>query len=150
MTDAVDIVDRAVRVFEADYDPDDHADVTVWAEDNALGYGAPAPDFTPDPGRDWMTYTVRFADTVAAPGTSFELFTAPEAALRRGDGLLGLVARAGAGDAVYVQQLYERPDWGDPVSAPNLRLQAYVEAARRGARVRVLLNGGTFDLDISL
>jgi hypothetical protein len=31
------------------------------------------------------------------------------------------------------------------VSAPNLRIQSYLDAARRGARVRVLLNGGTFD-----
>jgi hypothetical protein len=83
---------------------------------------------------------------LATTGDWFELVTAPESALRSSDALLGLMARAGAGDGVYVEQLYEHPDWGDPVSAPNLRLQAYVEAARRGARVRILLNGGTLDL----
>ncbi|MFW6116060.1 MAG: phospholipase D-like domain-containing protein, partial [Chloroflexota bacterium] len=147
VTDAPEMVARAVEVFEADCDPDNHADVTLWAYDNALGYGAPPAGFTPDPGRDWVTYTVRFPETMTAWGTWFELITAPEAALRSSDGLLGLVARAGGGDAVYVQQLYERADWGDPVSGPNLRLQAYVEAARRGASVRVLLNGGAFDLE---
>ncbi len=146
VTDSPQMVARAAEVFEADHDPDNHADLTLWAHDNELGYGPPAPDFVPDVGEDWITYTVRFPNTLVAQGKWFELITAPEAALRTSDGLLGLVARAGAGDAVYVQQLYERSDWGHPVSAPNLRLQAYIEAARRGARVRILLNGGSFDL----
>ncbi|MCB0230668.1 MAG: hypothetical protein KDG58_09035, partial [Anaerolineae bacterium] len=59
-------------------------------------------------------------------------------------GLLGMVDRAGAGDTVLVEQLYERVHWGGsndtPQSAPNLRLQAYIDAARRGATVRILLD----------
>jgi uncharacterized repeat protein (TIGR01451 family) len=147
VTDAPGVVARAVEVFEADCDPDNHVDVSTWGPDNLLGYGSPPPGFTPDPGADWVTYTVQFPDQLTAVGAAFELLTAPEAALRNGDGLLGLVARAGAGDAICAQQLYERPDWGDPLTAPNLRLRAYLDAARRGARVRLLLNGGTFDTD---
>lgn len=61
---------------------------------------------------------------------------------------MGLVSAAGPGDAVYVEQLYEHLTWGDDsAEVPNPRIQAYVDAARRGARVRILLNGGTFDLD---
>jgi uncharacterized repeat protein (TIGR01451 family) len=145
-TDAPEMVARAVEIFEADCDPENHADVSLWGPDNVLGYGSPPPDFVPDTGEDWMTYTVQFPQPLATTGDWFELVTAPESALRSSDALLGLMARAGAGDGVYVEQLYEHPDWGDPVSAPNLRLQAYVEAARRGARVRILLNGGTLDL----
>jgi hypothetical protein len=147
VTDAPEIVARAVEVFQADCDPVHHADITTWAPDNAFGYGLPPAGFTPDPGQDWVTYTVQFPDPVAASGTGFELLTAPEAALRGGDGLLGLVARAGAGDAVYVQQLYEHRQWGiDPTAYPNLRLEAYIAAARRGAEVRILLNGGDFGI----
>jgi uncharacterized repeat protein (TIGR01451 family) len=145
-TDAPEMVARAVEIFEADCDPENHVDVSLWGPDNALGYGLPPPDFAPDPGEDWVTYTVRFTQTLATTGDGFELVTAPENALHSSDALLGLVARAGPGDGVYVEQLYEHPDWGDPVSAPNLRLRAYVEAARRGARVRILLNGGTLDI----
>jgi hypothetical protein len=48
--------------------------------------------------------------------------TALEAAIRGSDGLLGLVARAGARDAVLVEQLYQRREWGvDPAEDPNLR-----------------------------
>jgi uncharacterized repeat protein (TIGR01451 family) len=148
VTDAPEIVARAVQVFEADCDPANHDDVTLWAADNPYGYGLPSPDFALDPGEDWVTYTVRFSNTVTAPGTELELVTAPEAALRGSDGLLGLVARAGAGDKVLVEQLYEHRQWGgNPAEDPNLRLESYISAARRGAQVRVLLNGGDFDIE---
>jgi phosphatidylserine/phosphatidylglycerophosphate/cardiolipin synthase-like enzyme len=148
VTDAPEMVARAVEVFEADCDPANHVDVTPWAADNGFGYGLPSPGFTPDPGEDWVTYTVQFPAPLTAPGTGFELVTAPEAALRRSDGLLGLVGKAGAGDAVYVEQLYEHAHWGaDPTEYPNLRLEAILEAARRGARVRILLNGGDFGIE---
>ncbi|MGD2143781.1 MAG: lamin tail domain-containing protein [Anaerolineae bacterium] len=146
-TDAPQIVGRAADVFEADCDLRNHADVRVWDPSSVLGYGPPPQGFTPDHGEDWVTYTVQFPNTLAATAAEFELVTAPEGALRSSDGLLGLVSRAGAGDAVFVEQLYEHVDWGDPVSAPNLRLQAYLAAAWRGARVRLLLNGGTFDVE---
>jgi uncharacterized repeat protein (TIGR01451 family) len=148
VTDAPEMVARAVEIFQADCDPANHADITTWAPDNAFGYGLPSPGFTPAPAADWVTYTVQFSDPVTAPGTAFELVTAPEAALRRSDGLLGLVARAGAGDTVDVEQLYERRQWGaEPTDDPSLRLETYIAAARRGARVRILLNGGNFGIE---
>jgi uncharacterized repeat protein (TIGR01451 family) len=148
VTDAPEIVARALEVFQADCDPASHADVTIWAPDNAFGYGLPSPGFAPDLGDDWVTYTVQFSNPVTAPGTGFELVTAPEAALRGSDGLLGLVERASAGDAIFVEQLYEHRAWGaNPTEDPNLRLEAYLAAARRGAKVRILLNGGDFGID---
>ncbi len=142
VTDAPHVVARAVEIFQADCDPDHHVDIEVWTPET----GSPPPDFVLDRGADWVTYTVRFPHSLTATGADFELITAPESALRTSDALLGLVARAGAGDEICAEQLYERRDWGDPVRAPNLRLQAYLDAARRGARVRILLNGGSFDL----
>jgi len=147
LTDAPEIVARAVDVFEADYNPHHHLDVRLWSPDDESGYGPPPQGFTPDPGSDWVTYTVQFPHPMEATGDAFELITAPEAALRTSDALLGLLARAGRGDAIYVEQLYEHLAWPELPAGPNLRLQAYVDAARRGARVRILLNGGTFDLD---
>jgi phosphatidylserine/phosphatidylglycerophosphate/cardiolipin synthase-like enzyme len=148
VTDAPEMVARAVEVFQADHDPANHADITAWGPDSGFGYGLPSPGFTPDPGEDWVTYTVQFPNPVAVAGTGFELVTAPEAALRGSDGLLGLVGRAGAGDAVYVEQLYEHREWGaDPIQDPNLRLATAIDAARRGAKVRILLNGGDFGIE---
>jgi hypothetical protein len=79
---------------------------------------------------------------------AFEVVHAPENSLRAGDGLLGLVGRAGPGDSVLVEQFYEDVHWGTaagtPEADPNLRLAAYLDAARRGARVRILLNARVF------
>ena len=146
VTDAPEVVARAAAVFEADCDPDSHADVSLWGPGNVVGHGPPPPGFTPDAGADWVTYTAQFTQPLVTAAAWFELVTAPEATLRSSDALLGLVARAGAGDAVYVEQSYEHADWGDPFSAPNLRLQSYFDAARRGASVRILLNGGNFGI----
>ncbi len=53
--------------------------------------------------------------------------------------------RAGPGDEILVAQLYEHKYWGDkdsnPIADPNPRLQLLIDAARRGATVRLLLDG---------
>ena len=70
--------------------------------------------------------------------------SAPDNALRPDDGLFALLDRAGAGDEILVAQLYEHTYWGDansnPVADPNPRLERIIAAARRGARVRLLLD----------
>jgi phosphatidylserine/phosphatidylglycerophosphate/cardiolipin synthase-like enzyme len=79
-----------------------------------------------------------------------ELCQAPEQSMRREDCLLGLVARAGAGDTLLIEQLQEPPYWGPNdgtvESDPNPRLEAYIAAARRGATVRLLLDAYFDDL----
>jgi phosphatidylserine/phosphatidylglycerophosphate/cardiolipin synthase-like enzyme len=97
--------------------------------------------------RAFTSATTNDGRRLLAPGSWFELVTAPESALRTDDALLGLIARAGTGDEIYVEQLYETQSWGDPSGVSNPRLQAYIDAARRGARVRILLNGGMFDIE---
>jgi hypothetical protein len=81
---------------------------------------------------------------VVAGAWDFGLVTAPENALRPDTGLLRLLAEAGPGDEVAVMQLYEQRHWGPgastPVADPNPRLEALIDAARRGARVRILLD----------
>lgn len=145
--DARSAVARAAQVFALDLDPARHSDLQRWSPGLTGTYGPPVITYTPQlTAPDFTTTPVRFPEPLVVSGTfGLELLTAPEAALRRSDALLGLVARAGAGDAIYVEQLYEHADWGDnPTDDPNLRLDAYVAAARRGATVRILLNGGSF------
>ncbi len=140
-TDSPSVVARAEQIFALDLAPAQHNDILRWNTGYLEKYGPPTvtPVLTIPDG---ITYTVHFSTPLNIPGGfHFELFTAPEAALRQSDALLGLVNRAGSGDQVYVEQLYEQQTWGD---GPNLRLQAYLDAARRGATVRILLNGGSF------
>ncbi len=144
ITDAPVVLERLRAIFAADWDPQHHADIVRFGTPpyTPSGINFPAP-------QDPSTYTVRFPQPLVLTATtsSFEVLSAPESALRLSDGLLGLLARAGAGDELYLEQMYEYKAWpgnGDPLTDPNLRLQAALEAARRGARVRILLNGGTF------
>jgi uncharacterized repeat protein (TIGR01451 family) len=144
LIDSPELAARASAIFERDSDPS-HADIARWPNET-FGFGTPPASYVPLTASGGFTSPVYFpTPQVFTDATRFELFTAPEAALRQSDALLGLVARAGAGDEILVEQLYEHADWGDSLTAPNLRLKAYLDAARRGARVRILLNGGSFD-----
>ena len=141
-TTAPAVVERARTIFDLDLDPAHHNDLVRWNTAFLDKYGEPTPEMVDLSQPDAITYTVRFSQPLVVHGTfPFELVTAPEAALRQSDALLGLVGRAGAGDKVYVEQLYEYATWGD---SPNLRMKAYIDAARRGAEVRILVNGKNF------
>ena len=144
VTDAPGVVAHVQAVFERDFAPAEHADLFRWQAGHPT-YGAPPAGFIPIVETGGVTYTVRFPmpATFSGPFT-FEVVQSPENSLRDRDGLLGLVKEAGAGDTVLVQQLSERPYWGatssNPIDDPNPRLEAYIAAARRGARVRLLLD----------
>ncbi len=148
LTDTPAVVERALAIFQADFEPTAHLDLTRWSPSNPYGYGPPPPGFQPITTSGGITSSVVFTAPLRLSGTfGFELFSAPEAALRQSDALLGLLDRAGPGDSVDVEQMYEYRAWGampDNTPAPNLRLEAYINAARRGARVRILLNSGAF------
>jgi len=135
-----------VALFWRDCDPGQHVDVVPYG--SLSRYTVPIT-YTPvySTGGGGYSYMAPFSPTLPAVAvTHLELLHAPETSLRYDDGLIGLVLRAGAGDAVYVEQMYERLHWGPASSGvesdPNPRLEAYIEAARRGATVRVLLDNG--------
>ena len=89
-------------------------------------------------GGERLTYRVKFPSPLGLEGSLyFELTTAPENALSQEGGLFKVLTRAGKDDLVLSQQLYEYLQWWD---GPNVRLEAMVEAARRGASVRILLD----------
>lgn len=74
----------------------------------------------------------------------FEVVQCPDNCLHYDESLIGMVRQAGAGDVLLVEQAYERLHWGASSSSiaqdPNPRLEAYIDAARRGAAVRILLD----------
>lgn len=145
VTNAPHVVRRAVEIVRRDLDQA-HTDLVRWNTTDPERYGPYREELVDLIPVDGVSYTVAISRPLILSDTvGFELLTAPEAALRQSDGLLGLIAQAGKGDTLYVQQMYEQVAWGeDPVSDPNLRLQAYINAARRGAAVRILLNGYNF------
>ena len=93
---------------------------------------------------DESGYVVRFPQPESVTdATRARLFTSPETSLNPGP-LLDILGQAGPGDVVLTQQLYEHPFWGatgsNPTADPNPRLEALIDAARRGATVRILLD----------
>ncbi len=107
--------------------------------------GAPLPDYVPTRNGGGAGYIPIIKSPLLLYGRfQLRLLSAPESAMDVSQGLLGLLERAGPGDEVLVEQLREAPWWGDPATdgeaAANMRLAAYLDAARRGARVRVLLD----------
>jgi hypothetical protein len=148
ITDSPDLVAYALDVFNHDFDPANHRDLRRWSAGDPT-YGAPPIGYVPDYVSGGSFYTVTFTTPFSANDTfSFEVVQSPDNSLRSSDSLLGMVARAGAGDTVLVEQLYENTYWGptngNPTDNPNPRLEAYIAAARRGASVYLLLDS-TFD-----
>ncbi len=142
ITDSPLFVAGAQAIINADFDPARHSDIRRWGT-SANDY--PPLGFVPNYVNGGNTYPVRFPNPFVLSGTfSFELVQCPENCLRASDALFGMIARAGSGDRLLVEQLYERKFWGEGASStaanPNLRLEAYIGAARRGAHVQILLD----------
>jgi Lamin Tail Domain/PLD-like domain len=151
ITDAPSAIAHALDVFQHDLDPAHHRDLFRWTASDPT-YGAPPPGFVPSYDSGGTTYDVQFPTPLTVNGTfSFEMVQSPENSLRDSDSLLGMVTRAGSGDTVLLEQLYEYTFWGEttsnPTADPNPRLEAYIEAARRGAKVRILLDSAYDDPD---
>jgi cardiolipin synthase len=144
ITDAPGAVAHALDVLQHDLDPANHRDLVRW-DPLDPAYGTPPPEFEPDYASGGTSYAVQFPTPLTIQGTfAMEIVQSPDNSLRDADSLLGMVARAGAGDTVLVQQLYEYQFWGsttsNPAADPNPRLEAYIAAAGRGATVRLLLD----------
>jgi phosphatidylserine/phosphatidylglycerophosphate/cardiolipin synthase-like enzyme len=137
VTDATCAVERAVKVWEADCDPWRQRDIRQFIPHPKLS------ESIPKASGDRKNYqSLIDAPYVSRESAVFELSQSPENSLRPDRGYLGLINRTGAGDWIFVEQQYERPHWGyAEYRTPNPRLEAYLDAARRGARVRILLSG---------
>ncbi len=135
------LVERALTIFRLDDDPT-HTDIFAWQADHPQ-YGAPQdPGYTPPAPEDLQGYAVRYPQAFELnDAKAATLFNAPETSLKP---LVALINQAGPGDVILTQQLYEHPYWGPTDSNaqddPNVRLQALINAARRGATVRILLD----------
>jgi phosphatidylserine/phosphatidylglycerophosphate/cardiolipin synthase-like enzyme len=153
VTDAPSVVQRLTAILDADLAPVEHLDVWPWdPADPALG--AASPGFVPSRSSGGTFYRVQAPAPLAASGTfTFQVIQSPEASLRRDDGLLDLFNRAGRGDTLLVEQLYVQTYWGAESSNitadPNPFLEAFIAAARRGARVRVLLDARYDDQNLA-
>lgn len=151
LTDASPVVQTLQQLFAADWQPERFLDLRPFDPAHEK-YGGPPDDFVLPEPTQWFVTEAPFGDAVtAASAARFAVISAPENTLRPDAGILALIAQAGAGDEIYLTQLYEHKHWGDstsnPIADPNPRLAALIEAARRGARVYLLLDSFFDDAD---
>uniref|UniRef100_A0A540VDE1 phospholipase D n=1 Tax=Litorilinea aerophila TaxID=1204385 RepID=A0A540VDE1_9CHLR len=144
LTDAAPVVQALQGIFDWDWAPERFLDLTPFQADHPR-YGAPPADFVLPPPPEYPVAAAPFSAPQIFMGTAiFMVVSAPENAMRPDDGLFGLLQEAGPGDTILLEQLYEHKHWGssqsNPIADPNPRLQLVVDAARRGARVRILLD----------
>jgi len=138
-TESPEAVERLMIILGYDLDVAHHSDLIPYG---VAPFVLDDPAFTPLPEPDWTTYSAPFTAALATTATHMAVLHAPENSLRSIDGLLGLIGRAAAGDAVWMVQMSEPYTWtaGAGDAGLNPRLQALLAAARRGAAVRVLLD----------
>ncbi|MCL4826336.1 MAG: hypothetical protein KJZ95_03145 [Caldilinea sp.] len=150
-TDATGVAAALNALFASDWRPTIFADLRPYDPTHAK-YGAPPADFVLPPPPVFVVADAPFGEamTIAAHAESV-VVNAPENAMRVDAGIQGLVNRAGAGDEIVFVQMYENKFFGEtvsnPIADPNPRLEAAINAARRGARVRLLLDGYFDDED---
>ncbi|MCX6044068.1 MAG: phospholipase D-like domain-containing protein [Chloroflexi bacterium] len=144
ITDAPPVLTALTQIFTTDWAPEHFLDLHPFEATHAK-YGGPPTDFVFPALTAYPVKTSPFRTPVTISGAAhFSVISAPENALRSDAGLNALIRRTGAGDEIVLEQLYENKNWGEttsnPVADPNPRLQALIEAARRGVRVRLLLD----------
>ncbi|MCO5213366.1 MAG: phospholipase D-like domain-containing protein [Caldilinea sp.] len=143
-SDASGLSKALSALFQHDWQPDVFADLRPYEASHAK-YGAPPVDFVMPEAPTYPVAEAPFAQAVAIYAqTQYTIVSVPENGMRPDAGILKLIERAGTGDSVEVMQLYENAFWGESssnaIADPNPRLEAMIDAARRGARVRLLLD----------
>lgn len=143
-TDAPGVSAALSDLFARDWRPALFADMHPYDPADPK-YGAPPADFVLPAAKVYNVADAPFREVVRVEGMApYAVISAPENALRPDAGLLALFAAAGPGDEITLVQMYEDKYWGEsasnPIADPNPRLEAIIAAARRGARVRLLLD----------
>lgn len=140
-TNATQVRNKYLAIFNLDLDTNQE-DIIPFGTSPYVWNGTTVPAAC----TDGTFYTVQKPNPLTVSGTfNFEVVQCPDNCLHYNEALINMVRRAGSGDVVLVEQAYERKFWGDSFTSsttanPNPRLEAYIEAARRGAKVRILLD----------
>ena len=129
-------------VFWADSNPA-MRDVIPYSPEGGT-FGPPPAGFVPDTAVPKDGYRPRFSTAVFGPGIRIRPVLSPDTSGLESGPVLGLIRSATR--TLHIEQLSCPPDWDSSgEERPNAYLEAVVEAARRGVRVRLLLDGTYLD-----
>jgi len=126
-------------------------DVVELKDDPKDTYGTPYKDPAYKPREDTIArglYDAPAQPLYVAEPMDLELVLSPDTSLDENNALIGMIRRAKK--SLYLQQNSVKRRWGGRASTaeetPNLVLEAVIEAARRGVKVRVLLDGTWYNV----
>lgn len=111
-------------------------------------WGAPAAGFVPDASTPTSTYSGNFKNKLINGEFSVTPVFAPDSTFLQTNSILGLAKSATK--SLLVEQLYAYKYWGasatgSPTTTPDLYLEECINAARRGVKVRILLDSAFLD-----
>ncbi len=154
------LVKELRAVWDADFRPGVMADITSIDASPTDAYGLPYrdPAFKPDDTLQRGLYPRPEKPVFADEPMDLELVLSPDTSLNEHTSIIGMMERAKK--TLYIEQNSVRRRWGrkkdssdpdtdkidDTENTPNLPLQAVVAAARRGVRVRVLLDSTWYNV----
>ncbi len=135
------------KVFDDDFDAS-HRDVLPFNTGTDWRYLAPPAGFIPDRSVPTGDYEHPYPSQTFSGAFTVTPILAPDTVLEEHGGLLD--ALRGAQSSILIEQMYAHKHWGSqsatPATAPNLLLEAALDAARNnGAHVYVLLGDEYID-----
>jgi phosphatidylserine/phosphatidylglycerophosphate/cardiolipin synthase-like enzyme len=147
-----DFVRQLAEVFETDT-AEGPSDLVGIDDDASDTYGLPTrdPSFQLDTSVRKGLYPERRPPLAVEGKVDLELVLSPDTSLSEVHGIIGMINRAKR-EVLVLQNSIPR-FWGTGVKrsddTPNLALMAVVEAARRGVKVRVLVDGTWYNVEES-
>ncbi|KEO84342.1 lamin tail domain-containing protein [Tumebacillus flagellatus] len=111
-------------------------------------WGAPSAGFVPDTSTPTSKYSGNFKNKPINGEFTVTPIFAPDTTFLQNGSILGLAKSATK--SLLVEQLYAHKFWGSPstgstTTTPDLYLEACIDAARRGVKVRILLDSAFLD-----
>lgn len=133
------------NVFDADWNPS-FRDSFPYTSGTA--YGEPSAGFLPNTDNPSGSYPALFPSKNITGSFTVTPVFAPDSTMLKEKAILGMIRNAKA--ELLVEQLYIHKHWGStttgsPETTPNIYLEEVINAARRGVKVRVLLDSAFLD-----
>lgn len=145
-------------VWDTDYRPGERADIVSIDQSPDDSYGPPYrdPAFVPSDKVPTGTYPSPVKPTQVDDVMDLELVLSPDTSLNEESAIIGMINRART--SLLIEQNSVLPFWGKKkkgdakdedrlATVPSLPLQAVIAAARRGVKVRVLLDGTWYNAE---
>jgi len=146
-----EIANFLIDVFNDDYDTE-HKDIAEYC--TLENWCEASEDFTPNRTIDHGDYTYPFSSKdITVSNMSVEVILSPDTSMFSTKAIMGMLKSVGNRSKVYWDEFYAWKCWGlpkkdcDPESKPNIYLEEAINAARRGAEVKIIIDSTDYNIN---